>query len=68
MQRLRGHAHGLGGADTTPRLPVPRRLGWTWKPTGELFGDWWARQDVKGRNVWLRSIGVRLTFDRERFT
>jgi site-specific DNA recombinase len=36
-------------------------------PTGELFGDWWARQDITGRNVWLRSMSVRLTFDREKF-
>ncbi|BBY06028.1 integrase [Mycobacterium noviomagense] len=39
--------------------------GWTWKPTGEKFGDWWARQDITGRNVWLRSMNVRLEFDHE---
>lgn len=38
--------------------------GWTWQPTGELFSDWWERQDVTARNVWLRSMGVRLDFDR----
>jgi site-specific DNA recombinase len=36
--------------------------GWTWKPTGELFSDWWTRQDTEARNVWLRSMGVRLTW------
>ncbi|MGE2717568.1 recombinase family protein [Mycolicibacterium litorale] len=36
--------------------------GWAWQPTGEPFGAWWARQDVTARNVWLRSMGVRLGF------
>jgi site-specific DNA recombinase len=36
--------------------------GWTWEPTGEKFGDWWARQDITARNVWLRSMHVRLDF------
>lgn len=36
--------------------------GWTWQPTGETFGDWWARQDVTAQNVWLRSMGVRLDY------
>jgi site-specific DNA recombinase len=36
--------------------------GWTWEPTGELFGDWWAKQDITGRNVWLRSMKIRLEF------
>lgn len=36
--------------------------GWTWKPTGEKFVDWWERQDVTARNVWLRSMGVRLGY------
>ena len=31
-------------------------------PTGGLFPDWWESQDVVGRNVWLRQMGVRLTF------
>jgi len=37
--------------------------GWTWEPTGEKFGDWWARQDITGRNVWLRSMNIRLEFE-----
>lgn len=36
--------------------------GWTWQPTGESFGDWWDRQDVIAKNVWLRSMNVRLDF------
>lgn len=36
--------------------------GWTWQPTGELFGDWWGRQDVTARNIWLRSMGIALGF------
>lgn len=37
--------------------------GWTWQPTGEKFGEWWDRQDTEGRNVWLRSMGIRLIWD-----
>lgn len=36
--------------------------GWTWKPTGEKFADWWNRQDITARNIWLRSMNVRLDF------
>ena len=36
--------------------------GWRWQPTGEKFADWWDRQDVTARNVWLRSMGVTLGF------
>ncbi|UXA17652.1 recombinase family protein [Mycobacterium sp. SMC-4] len=36
--------------------------GWAWQPTGEKFGDWWARQDVVSKNVWLRSMNVHLGF------
>jgi len=36
--------------------------GWTWQPAGEKFADWWDRQDVTARNVWLRSMGVTLGF------
>lgn len=36
--------------------------GWTWELTGEKFSDWWARQDITSRNVWLRSMNVRLDF------
>ncbi|MGE2737354.1 recombinase family protein [Mycolicibacterium vaccae] len=37
--------------------------GWRWQPTGEKFADWWDRQDVSARNVWLRSMGIRLDFE-----
>lgn len=36
--------------------------GWTWQGTGELFSDWWQRQDVTARNVWLRSMNIRVEF------
>ncbi|MBS4103963.1 recombinase family protein [Tsukamurella paurometabola] len=36
--------------------------GWTWKGTGQLFSEWWAAASVIDRNVWLRSMGVTLTF------
>jgi site-specific DNA recombinase len=25
--------------------------GWTWQSTGELFADWWNRQDTESRNL-----------------
>jgi site-specific DNA recombinase len=37
--------------------------GWTWQPTSEKFGEWWDLQDTEGRNVWLRSMGIRLTWE-----
>ncbi|MGU3502408.1 recombinase family protein [Mycobacterium sp. C31M] len=37
--------------------------GWTWAGTGELFGDWWAEQDIEGRNIWLRSMNVRAEYN-----
>ncbi|SSA20670.1 integrase [Rhodococcus jostii RHA1] [Mycolicibacterium parafortuitum] len=39
-----------------------RPAGWTWKPTGEKFADWWNRQDTTARNIWLRSMNIRLDF------
>lgn len=36
--------------------------GWRWQPTGEKFADWWDRQGLTARNVWLRSMGVTLGF------
>ena len=36
-----------------------------WQPTGERFGDWWGRQDVTARNVWLRTMNVRAEFGSE---
>lgn len=40
--------------------------GWAWQPTGEKFEAWWERQDTTARNVWLRSMGVRLEFEQGR--
>ncbi|AWT52595.1 recombinase family protein [Mycolicibacterium smegmatis] len=37
--------------------------GWVWQPTGELFSEWWERQDTVDRNVWLRSMNVLMTYD-----
>ena len=36
--------------------------GWTWRPTGEKFADWWDRQGTTARNIWLRSMNVRMDF------
>lgn len=40
-----------------------RPSGWEWRETGQRFGDWWREQDTAGKNTWLRSMNVRLTFD-----
>ena len=37
--------------------------GWSWKPTGETFADWWEQQSVQERNIYLRSMGVSVRFD-----
>jgi site-specific DNA recombinase len=42
-----------------------KQAGWTLRPTGEKFADWWNRQDTTARNVWLRSYNIRVDFDRE---
>ncbi|PPJ18436.1 recombinase family protein [Nocardia nova] len=42
----------------TPNEPA----GWRWEPTGEIFSDWWARQDNEARNVWLRQMGFRVVW------
>ncbi|WP_237168690.1 recombinase family protein [Prescottella equi] len=39
-----------------------KAAGWTWQPTGELFSDWWERQTIEQQNVWLRTMGVELTW------
>lgn len=40
-----------------------RPAGWCLRPTGERFSDWWELQDTAAKNTWLRSHGVRMTFD-----
>lgn len=40
-----------------------RPAGWTWVATEELFRDWWESQAVEQRNVWLRQMEVRMTWD-----
>jgi site-specific DNA recombinase len=42
---------------------INRQARWTWQPTGEKFADWWDRQDTTARNVWLRSMNIRLDFE-----
>ncbi|PTR26479.1 site-specific DNA recombinase [Rhodococcus sp. OK519] len=45
-----------------------RPAGWTWQPTGETFRDWWGRQSVPERNIYLRTMGVEAWYDtREEF-
>lgn len=33
-----------------------------WQPTGVLFLQWWERQTTEQRNIWLRTMGVELTW------
>ncbi|VBA56024.1 recombinase family protein [Mycobacterium pseudokansasii] len=62
-QRLNDRINLLAQRQAELSRNVVRPAGWVWEPTGEKFGDWWAAQDVQGRNVWLREAGVRLVFD-----
>lgn len=60
--RLDARIAALAARQTELSAEAVRPAGWTWQPTGEKFGDWWGRQDVTARNVWLRSMGVRLDY------
>jgi site-specific DNA recombinase len=42
-----------------------RPAGYEWVPTGERFADWWQGLDNTSRNDYLRSMNVRVTFDRD---
>ncbi|ABG98327.1 possible integrase [Rhodococcus jostii RHA1] len=46
------------------KAATPRPAGWTWEPTGETFAEWWAALDTGARNVYLRNMGVRVTYDK----
>jgi site-specific DNA recombinase len=53
---------GLATRQSELSAEAIKPAGWTWQPTGEKFAEWWDRQDVTARNVWLRSMGVTLGF------
>ncbi|MFC3244196.1 hypothetical protein ACFOJ6_19945 [Gordonia humi] len=42
----------------TPNEPAGRR----YEPTGELFADWWADQDIEAKNIWLRQMNFRVVW------
>ncbi|MGV0603366.1 recombinase family protein [Mycolicibacterium sp. XJ1904] len=63
--KLNERINGLAARQAELSTETVRPAGWTWKGTGEKFGDWWERQDTEGRNVWLRSMGVRLTWENQ---
>jgi site-specific DNA recombinase len=65
--RLDARIAALAARQAELSAEAVKPAGWTWKGTGQRFADWWEAQDVTARNVWLRSMNVRLTFDRERF-
>ncbi len=64
-QRLDGRIRLLADKRDELASQPSKPSGWRWGPTGELFGPWWTAQDVSSRNAWLRSVGVRVEFDRE---
>lgn len=41
-----------------------RPAGWVWRPTGETFRDWWVSLDLEHQNVYLRTMGVKVTFEK----
>jgi site-specific DNA recombinase len=62
-ERLDARIEALATRQAALEAEATKPAGWTWQPTGEKFGDWWARQDVTGQNVWLRSMRIRLEFE-----
>jgi site-specific DNA recombinase len=61
--RLNERVSSLAARQAELSVKAVKPAGWTWEPTGETFGAWWGRQDTTARNVWLRSMGVRLEFE-----
>jgi site-specific DNA recombinase len=60
--KLNRRISGLAARQAELSSAAVKPAGWTWKPTGETFGIWWARHGITERNVWLRSMGVRIEF------
>ncbi|WP_234707816.1 zinc ribbon domain-containing protein [Mycolicibacterium elephantis] len=60
--RLDARIEALAARQAELSAEAVKPAGWTWQPTGEKFANWWSRQDVTARNVWLRSMGTRLEF------
>lgn len=56
---------GLAARQAELSAQAIKPAGWTWRATGEKFADWWDGQDIEARNIWLRSMNVRLDFDRD---
>lgn len=48
-----------------PSALAVQPAGWTWHGTGENFGQWLERRTTDARNIWLRSMGIRLTSDNQ---
>jgi site-specific DNA recombinase len=64
--RLDARIAALAARQAELSADAVKPAGWTWKPTGELFRAWWASQGVQERNIWLRSMNVRITWDGDR--
>ncbi|MGB3230707.1 MAG: recombinase family protein [Mycobacterium sp.] len=63
--RLDARIEALAERQSALESEAIKPAGWAWKPAGEKFGDWWSRQDIEGKNIWLRSMNVRVEFDRQ---
>jgi len=60
--RLNQRISDLAKRQTELSSAAVKPAGWTWTPTGETFRAWWDRQGITERNVWLRSMGIRIEF------
>ncbi len=60
--KLNERISGLAARQAELSTETVKPAGWTWQPTGEKFADWWDRQDTTARNIWLRSMNIRMDF------
>jgi len=60
--KLNKRISGLAARQAELSTETVKPAGWTWQPTGEKFADWWDRQDTTARNIWLRSMNIRMDF------
>jgi site-specific DNA recombinase len=61
---LEQRINGLAARQAELSAQAVKPPGWEWIPTGERFSDWWSEQDTAGKNAYLRSMNVTVTFDR----
>lgn len=64
-ERLDARIADLAERQAQLATQATRPAGWTWVATTELFRDWWECQTVEQRNLWLRQMEVRMTWDHQ---